>query len=81
MSYVVEETNSQIAVTSIAFSNSARYLFAGYDDCTVQVFDTLQGNSLWSLEGHQNRVSCIGVNSSGTALCTGSWDCFLKIWA
>ncbi|CAN0483447.1 unnamed protein product, partial [Hapterophycus canaliculatus] len=29
----------------------------------------------------QNRVSCLGVNPKGEALCTGSWDTLLKIWA
>jgi len=80
MTYDVGAT-SQIAITSLAFSFSARYLFAGYDDFSCQVFDTLQGNKLWCLEGHSNRVSCIGVNFDGTALCTGSWDSLLKIWA
>jgi WD40 repeat protein len=31
--------------------------------------------------GHENRVSCLGVSPSGDALCTGSWDALLKIWA
>lgn len=34
-----------------------------------------------TLDQHRNRVSCIGVNVDGTALCTGSWDNMLKIWA
>ena len=33
------------------------------------------------LAGHDNRVSCLGVSSDGNALCTGSWDSFLKLWA
>jgi guanine nucleotide-binding protein G(I)/G(S)/G(T) subunit beta-1 len=31
--------------------------------------------------GHENRVSCLGVSPNGQALCTGSWDTFLKVWA
>uniref|UniRef100_W5N7N1 Guanine nucleotide binding protein (G protein), beta polypeptide 2 n=1 Tax=Lepisosteus oculatus TaxID=7918 RepID=W5N7N1_LEPOC len=32
------------------------------------------------LAGHDNRVSCLGVTTDGMAVCTGSWDSFLKIW-
>jgi WD40 repeat protein len=32
------------------------------------------------LKGHRNRVSCIGVNSSGQALATGSWDTDVALW-
>lgn len=32
------------------------------------------------LAGHDNRVSCLGVTEDGMAVCTGSWDSFLKIW-
>jgi len=31
--------------------------------------------------GHDKRVSCLGVTKNGKALCTGSWDNLLKIWA
>lgn len=75
--------NDQIlcGITSIAFSQSGRYLFAGYDDFNCRVWDTLKSDLEWSLESHDNRVSCLGVNSDGTALCTGSWDSMLRIWA
>jgi len=74
--------DSKSAVTSTAFSSSGRYLFTGCDDNTVQVFDTLNGKKLWALDGgHEQRVSCLTVNMDGTALCTGSWDNLLKIWA
>ena len=32
------------------------------------------------LAAHENRVSCLGVTEDGMALCTGSWDSYLKIW-
>jgi len=77
---VYAEEKNQISISSVAFSRSARYLFAGCgNNCLV--FDTLSGDSLWKFEGHTDRVSCIGVNFDGTALCTGSWDNSLRIWA
>jgi len=69
-------------ITSVDFSKSGRYLFCGCDDATVQVFDSLTGKKLWGLDGgHDQRVSCLSVNTDGSALLTGSWDNLLKIWA
>jgi len=76
-----QDTNSS-AITSVAFSSSGRFLFCGYDDHQCQIWDSLKSEKpLTQLAGHQNRVSCLGVESGGNALCTGSWDHFLKIWA
>jgi len=68
-------------ITSVAFSISGRFLFAGYDDFNCHVWDTLKGEKVYCLQGHDNRVSCLGVSSDGMALCTGSWDSLLRIWA
>jgi len=68
------------AVATVAFSSSGRFLFGGYDDFNVFVWDTLTGDRLMSLQGHTSRVSCLGVAKTGYALCTGSWDMFLKVW-
>jgi guanine nucleotide-binding protein G(I)/G(S)/G(T) subunit beta-1 len=68
-------------ITSVAFSLSGRYLFAGYDDCRVRVWDTIKSQSVGDICGHEQRVSCLGVTGDGMALCTGSWDQYLKIWA
>jgi len=68
-------------ITSVHFSNSGRFYFAGYDDFNCYVWDTLTGKQVGVLAGHDNRVSCLGVSSDGMALCTGSWDSFLKLWA
>jgi len=70
-------------ITSVAFSKSGRILFAGYDDFNTYAWDTLNNGKThaYQLQPHDNRVSCLGVNKKGDALCTGSWDTFLKIWA
>jgi len=68
-------------ITSVAFSRSGKMLFAGYDDYNCYVWDTQLGVLVDHLIGHDNRVSCLGVADDGRALCTGSWDTLLKIWA
>lgn len=79
MSYTHD--NILCGITSVAFSISGRYLFAGYDDFNCNVWSTEKGERVYSLEGHDNRVSCLGVSSDGMALATGSWDSLLKVWA
>jgi guanine nucleotide-binding protein G(I)/G(S)/G(T) subunit beta-1 len=70
-----------IGVTGVDFSISGKFLFAGYDDCNCIIWDTLTGDKLNTLTGHESRLSSLGVNCDGTALCTGGWDNLLKIWA
>merc|ERR1712029_317730 len=53
---------------------------AGYDDHNCNVWDTVRAERSGVLAGHDNRVSCLGVTEDGMAVCTGSWDSFLKIW-
>lgn len=76
-------THDQVfgGITSVAFSISGRLLFGGYDDYHCHVWDTLRGERVGTLSGHENRVSCLGVSTDGMALCTGSWDNLLKVWA
>jgi guanine nucleotide-binding protein G(I)/G(S)/G(T) subunit beta-1 len=72
------------SVTSCAFSSSGRFFVAGYDDFSARIWDTIKGEMLHpglGPNGHEKRVSCLGINKSGKAICTGSWDDSLKIWA
>lgn len=70
-------------ITSVSFSASGRLLFAGYDDYNCLGWDMLGSTEkvAFQLQAHENRVSCLGVAANGEALCTGSWDTQLKIWA
>lgn len=77
-------------ITSVAFSKSGRLVFAGYDDYNCLAWDTLSVEKDPAMvlkphngkaTAHDHRVSCLGVNQTGLALCTGSWDTLLRIWA
>jgi len=71
-----------VSITSVAFSHSGRLLFGGYDDTACRAWDVIKGQLLEPpLASHEKRVSCLGVNKTGTALATGSWDDSLRIWA
>lgn len=67
-------------ITSVTFSASGRMIFAGYDDHSCYMWDTVHQNLVWG-GGHENRVSCLGINADGKALATGSWDSLVKVWA
>jgi len=70
--------------TSLSFSKSGRVVFCGHSDGSVYAYDVLSdtGTVAFALQpAHDRHVSCIGVCPQGSALCTGSWDTFLKIWA
>jgi len=70
-------------ITSVEFSKSGRLMFAGYDDYSCHGWDVIGARNQVSMRmaSHDNRVSCLGVNPEGNALCTGSWDTLLKIWS
>lgn len=78
-------TDSMICgITSVSFSKSGRILFAGYDDFNTYAWDILNNGDKIAFQlpqPHDDRVSCLGVSPKGDALCTGSWDTLLKVWA
>jgi len=79
MSYSHDEI--MCGVTSTAFSASGRLLFAAYETAQCQVWDILKAERVFQLAAHSDRVSCLAMTGDGTALCTGSWDFSLKVWA
>lgn len=78
---VYTSDNIREGITSISFSHSGRFLFSAYDDKKVIVWDTLTSKLMQTLTDHENRVNCLEVSPDGMALCTGSWDHTLRIWA
>lgn len=45
----------------------------------MQVWDVLRGERVGTLQGHDNRVSCLGVSNDALSLCTGSWDSMVSL--
>lgn len=78
---VYQKANFVQGVTAMSFSHSGRYLITAYDNFAVFFWDSLKGEVVYELTDHQQRVSCLGVNVDGTALCTGCWDQQLRIFA
>mmetsp|Transcript_1952 Transcript_1952/g.2792 ORF Transcript_1952/g.2792 Transcript_1952/m.2792 type:complete len:354 (-) Transcript_1952:543-1604(-) len=76
-----DDTLAGCSVTSICFSKSGRYIFSGCDDFICYVWNTATGQMAEKLETHENRVSCLGLSNDGYALCTGSWDNLMRVWA
>lgn len=68
--------------TSVACSSSGRVVFAGHAEGYIDVFDVLKGGKAYQLtQAHERHISCLGVGPTGAALCSGSWDSLLKVWA
>ncbi|XP_055335281.1 guanine nucleotide-binding protein subunit beta-5-like [Paramacrobiotus metropolitanus] len=68
-------------VNAVDFSISGRLLFGGYNDYSVNIWDTLKCVRVGILYGHENRVSQLRISPDGTALGTASWDQTIRVWA
>ncbi|CAJ0564902.1 unnamed protein product, partial [Mesorhabditis spiculigera] len=78
---VYEKESILFPVNGVDFSLSGRILFAGYGDYRVGVWDSLKVLRHSVLYGHENRISCLRTSPDGTAVCSASWDCTIRIWA
>jgi guanine nucleotide-binding protein G(I)/G(S)/G(T) subunit beta-1 len=67
--------------SSVSFSKSGRFTFAGYSDNVVCVWDTLKGKKMTELKGHNGKVSHVAVSPDGSCVLTASWDKTIKVWA
>jgi len=77
-----KDPNMAPTPTSLAFSLTGRLLFTSYSDTSLTIWDTLRGERKGDLpnKAHDKRITSIGVSGDGCALCTASWDGFMKIW-
>lgn len=78
---VYQKDSILFGINSVDLSISGRILFAGGNDYTIHVWDTLKCARICILYGHDNRVTCVRVSADGTALASSSWDHTIRIWA
>eukprot|EP00535_Pseudo-nitzschia_heimii_P001797 CAMPEP_0197174426 /NCGR_PEP_ID=MMETSP1423-20130617/951_1 /TAXON_ID=476441 /ORGANISM="Pseudo-nitzschia heimii, Strain UNC1101" /LENGTH=364 /DNA_ID=CAMNT_0042623355 /DNA_START=100 /DNA_END=1194 /DNA_ORIENTATION=+ len=70
--------------TSITASKSGRLVFCGHSEGSVVCYDVLGSTTdpAYVLSSaHEEYISCLKISPCGDALCTGSWDFTLKIFA
>jgi guanine nucleotide-binding protein G(I)/G(S)/G(T) subunit beta-1 len=72
-------------VASVAFSKSARFVFASYDGVDVLGWDTMgsyPNDPMAQLAPSvDHRTSCVGIPDDGACIGTGSWDNMLRVYA
>uniref|UniRef100_A0A6G1SPJ5 Guanine nucleotide-binding protein subunit beta-5 n=1 Tax=Aceria tosichella TaxID=561515 RepID=A0A6G1SPJ5_9ACAR len=78
---VYQKDSILFGINSVDLSISGRILFAGGNDYTIHVWDTLKCTRICILYGHDNRVTCVRVSADGTALASSSWDHTIRVWA
>lgn len=71
--------DAAVPVTSTVISKTGRFVFGGCDDYTCRAWDTVTGDLLQTISGHEGKVSCIGMAENGSALCTASWDTTIRV--
>ncbi|VDO71849.1 unnamed protein product [Onchocerca flexuosa] len=76
---IYEKESVLFPVNGVDFSLSGRILFAGYGDYRVGIWDSLKCVRHSVLYGHENRISCLRTSPDGTAICTASWDCTIRV--
>jgi guanine nucleotide-binding protein G(I)/G(S)/G(T) subunit beta-1 len=70
--------------TCLAPSRSGRVVFCGHTDGSIAAFDMLSDKMTPAYtfsNAHERTVACLGMTPQGNALCSGSWDGLLKVWA
>lgn len=78
---ILSEDRIMCGVTDLTFSKTGRLLFSSYEESYIIAWETIaKEGTFHELKGHRNRVSTLGVNISGNALLSGSWDTELAIW-
>ncbi|XP_039062113.1 angio-associated migratory cell protein-like [Hibiscus syriacus] len=55
-------------------------ILAGFEDCTVWMWNADSGNFLSVFSGHSASVTCGDFTPDGKTICTGSEDAALRIW-
>jgi WD40 repeat protein len=67
--------------TSLAFDQSARRVVAGFDDGSMQLFDTFTGAPLGRpVAAHKATVLSVAFSADGTRIATGSADATVNVW-
>lgn len=64
----------------VEFSEDGRTIFAGGNDQVIYEYDTVTGQRLRELRGHQDLVRSLHLDSANSRIISGSYDASIKVW-
>lgn len=65
---------------SITWPNRYWLTFGEMHDCSIQLWDTNNGEIIDTLRGHRNTIESVKFSTDGTILASASWDWQVKLW-
>ena len=77
---IIEPESVDAGVTSVAISDSGRFVAAGSLDTIVRIWDVNTGELVERLRGHTDSVYSVAFTPDGKGLVSGSLDKTLKYW-
>lgn len=77
---VVRSINNNSGVMSLAFSPDGKLLATGGFNRTIKLWDIATGKEIYTLTGHQDRISKIIFSNDGQNIISSSWDKTIKLW-
>lgn len=75
-----EPPQKNTGFTSCALSTSGRYLLCSGIEGNIHAWDTVKVSHNAILQGHENRITCIGLSPNGMCLASTSWDQQVRLW-
>ncbi|KAJ3343298.1 SCF ubiquitin ligase complex subunit cdc4 [Entophlyctis luteolus] len=63
-----------------AMAGHGRVLVSGSYDCTVRVWDLIEGECVYTFRGHREKVYSVGYNHELGRAVSGSLDACVKVW-
>ncbi|KAJ3112175.1 SCF ubiquitin ligase complex subunit cdc4 [Physocladia obscura] len=63
-----------------AIAGHGRVLVSGSYDCTVRVWDLLEGECIYTFRGHREKVYSVGYSHELSRAVSGSLDASVKVW-
>ena len=76
----VKAHRDDLPLTNAAFNKDGNRFVTGSYDRTAKVFDSVTGEELLELKGHENVVYSVAFDKAGKQIATGSFDTTAKVW-